>query len=81
MSVAEFFSGVFQEAAGRVRDDVFAEGYGEAAEICIGVLSERIYDVSGQLKDGLSEKDQFLLSSLLDIRTEAEAALRRRAHH
>ena len=47
----------------------------------MGVLMEKIDDLTGQLKKGLSEKDQFLLSSLCEIRAETEAALLRRARN
>ena len=56
----------------------FSEGYDEAANICMGLLSKKIDDLLSQVKAGeyLSEQEQFLLSSLHEMRAEMDAALR-----
>ncbi len=74
---SEGFS-AFREGVNRSVDGHFDDGYNEAAHTCIRILSEKIDDLLHQIKSGryLSEQEQFLLSSLNEIRLETEVALR-----
>jgi hypothetical protein len=76
--VSEFVRGVLRDSANGVVNDVFAQGYDAAAGVCLKLLSEKIDGLLGQIKAGrsLSEKDQFLLASLDDLRSEVDGALR-----
>lgn len=62
-----------------VGDKVFADGYNEAANICVDVLSRRIDGLMGQIKAGrdLSSKEQLLLSALTELKSETQAELYR----
>jgi hypothetical protein len=59
-------------------DDAFADGYNEAANVCVGILSETINGLLKQIKPGsyLSDQEQFLLSKLNELKSETESALR-----
>ncbi len=58
--------------------DAFADGYEEAADICVSVLTKNIDGLLNQIKSGnyLSDQEQFLLSKLTQVKTETERALR-----
>ena len=58
-------------------DDAFEDGYNEAANICVGVLSEVIDGLLKKinLDSRLSDQEQFLLSKLHEIRSEMETML------
>jgi hypothetical protein len=73
-----FVGDVLRTAASGVVDRVFADGYNAAANISVDLLSQKIDGLHGQVRAGqsLSEKDQFLLSSLDAMRSELDAALR-----
>ena len=67
-------------SAGRdVGDRVFADGYNDAANICVDVLSKKIDGLMSQIKAGrdLSSKEQFLLSALTELKSETQAELHR----
>lgn len=73
-----YLLGIVRESAKRRTDDAFAEGYSEAANVCVGVLSEAIDGLLEQIKSGnfLSDQEQFLLSKLNELKSETENALR-----
>ena len=58
-------------------DDAFADGYSEAANVCVGVLSKTIDALLKQIKPGsyLSDQEQFLLSKLNELKSQTENAL------
>lgn len=70
--------GKVRESASHRVGDAFADGYSEAANICIGVLSRKIDDLLNQIKSGryLSDQEQFLLSSLDGVKSDTESTLR-----
>ncbi|GAB2813850.1 hypothetical protein GCM10027073_52690 [Streptomyces chlorus] len=59
-------------------DDAYADGFNEAAHICVSALSESINELLAQIKSGsyLSNEEQFLLSRLSQLKTEMEFGLR-----
>jgi hypothetical protein len=61
-----------------VADKVFVDGYTEAANTCVGLISQKIDRLMDQIRSGqdLSAKDQYLLSKLTDLRAETEDKLR-----
>lgn len=60
----------------RVHDDVFGDGFNEAANICIGRLTTRTDELFAQMKaGGLSEKEQLILSELRDLKEATERDL------
>ncbi|MFG1881983.1 hypothetical protein [Micromonospora sp. NPDC049102] len=74
----DFMGDVARGAGARLVAEEFAKGYDEAADILMRILSEEIDELSNRPKVGryLSEQDQFLLSSLCDIRARIQAALK-----
>lgn len=59
-------------------DEEFAAGYDEAANICIEIITKKINDLLAGVNSGqlLSEKEQLLLASLNQLKSETEEALR-----
>jgi hypothetical protein len=66
-----------RKSASEHSDDAFADGYNDAANICVGVLSETIDGLLKQIKLGsyLSDQEQFLLSKLNELKSQTENAL------
>lgn len=56
----------------------FAEGFDAAANTSLNVLTGRIDALLGEIHSGrsLSEKEQLLLSTLIEVRSETEKDLR-----
>lgn len=81
--IVNYLWGAAKDAARRagrdVGDKVFADGYNEAANICVDVLSRKIDGLLSQIKAGrdLSSKEQFLLSALTELKSETQAELYR----
>lgn len=82
---SHFFRDLAGEVTDRIREDAtdrldarFEEGFNEAANICVNLLSKKIDGLLSQVKQGsyLSENEQFLLAQLNNLRSEAEAGLR-----
>lgn len=59
-------------------DEEFAAGYDEAANICVGIVTNKINDLIATINSGqlLLEKEQLLLVSLNQLKSETEEALR-----
>lgn len=59
-------------------DEEFAAGYDEAANICMGIVTNKINDLIATINSGqlLLEKEQLLLVSLNQLKSETEEALR-----
>jgi hypothetical protein len=76
--VKDFVGDLLRESAGKHYDNIFAEGYNEAANICVGVLSKHIDGLLKQIKSQnyLSNEEQFLLSRLNELKLETESELR-----
>jgi hypothetical protein len=76
-SMSDFMGDVAREAVTPLLSKEFAKGYDEAANICMRILSKKIEDLLNQVTTGryMSEQEQFLLSSLYEIRAETEVAL------
>lgn len=70
--------GKLRESASSHVDDAFVDGYIQAANDCMQILSRSIDGLINQVQSGryLSEHEQFLLASLTKIRSEVEAAFR-----
>lgn len=66
-----------QDIGRGVLDKQFGAGYDEAADICMSLLSGKIEGLIGKISEGesLSDREQFLLSSLHKLRTEMDDAL------
>ena len=67
-----------REATIDAAKDVFIDGFEDAANICLGVLSNNIDGLLKKIKSGsyLSNEEQFLLSRLTEIKSETEEYLR-----
>lgn len=72
------------ELAGSLRDGAraaleqpFIDGYNQAAHIHTEILQKKIDDLHRRMREpgSLSEKEQFLLSHLIDLKAESERAL------
>lgn len=74
----EWFWGVLRQANRDRTDDAYATGYGEAADVCMRILTEKTDALNGQVLTGrsLSAQEQFLLASLEKLKSELDAALR-----
>ena len=81
----EYFADMGREILGRARSDVNnrfdvarAEGFEAAADICLNVLSRSIDGLLSRIKSGtyLTDQEQFLLSTLNDLKSETENELR-----
>jgi hypothetical protein len=74
----DFVGDVLRESANGVIDGAFVDGYDEAANICVGVLSKNIDDLLNRIKSGsyLSDQEQFLLSKLNELKSETQSELR-----
>jgi hypothetical protein len=59
-------------------DDAFAEGFKEAANISVEVLSKKMDDLLSRIKAGnpLSDQEQYLLVGLHELKSETEQSLR-----
>ena len=57
-----------------VRDALHRRGYEEAADVCVGVVTARIEDLTNRL-GSLSKEDQSLLRTLDELRSEMETKL------
>lgn len=59
-------------------DEEFAAGYDEAANICVEIVTNKINDLIATINSGqlLLEKEQLLLVSLNQLKSETEEALR-----
>lgn len=74
----DFVGDVLRTTASGVTAKAFADGYNEAANISMDLLSRKIDGLHSEIRSHrfLSEQDQFLLSSLDEMRSELDAALR-----
>ncbi|MGO4299383.1 hypothetical protein [Leifsonia sp. RAF41] len=67
-----------KEGARRALQQPYADGYDEAANVTVQLLQSKIDDLHRRMKNqgGLSEKEQYLLAHLIDMKEELERALR-----
>lgn len=67
-----------REKGNRRLNDAFNDGYNVAADICVGIITKKIDELFSQINSGsfLSEREQFLLSKLKEIKSETEEELR-----
>lgn len=57
-------------------DQVFSEGYNEAANLCVGLLSEKINGLLAKMPSGgLSTDEQKVFAELTKLKTETERRL------
>ncbi|MGO4349287.1 hypothetical protein AB4Z45_27735 [Paenibacillus sp. MCAF9] len=58
----------------------FDEGYDEAANICLGVITKKIDELFSKINSDsdsyLSKEEQFMLSKLKELKSETEEQLR-----
>ncbi|WP_433474748.1 hypothetical protein ACQPZP_39585 [Spirillospora sp. CA-142024] len=75
--VSDFLLDVARKVANDRTGEIFTEGFEEAANICMDVLSKNIDALLDQIKLGgnLSKQEQFLLSNLIEIKSETEKRL------
>jgi hypothetical protein len=75
----------FDDAMNDVREsdrkrmnEFFIDGYNEAANICVGILTKKIDDLFSKIDSDsyLSKQEQFMLSKLKELKSETEDELR-----
>ena len=73
----DVIDGVRKRASDRLGDE-FDDGFEEAANICMGVISKNVDGLLHRIKSGnyLSDQEQFLLSKLTEMQSETEKSLR-----
>ena len=61
-----------------IHNDVYLKGYDEAADICVSHITRSIDKLKRRMRNDnkLSEKEQFLMITLEDLRDEIEDALK-----
>lgn len=66
-----------RRAAYEHSDASFEKGFNEAANICVEMLTKNIEDLLNKIKSGtyLTDKEQFLLSRLTEIKSATEQSL------
>lgn len=59
-------------------DKEFSNGYNEAANICVGIITKKIDELFSKINSDsfLSTQEQFLLSKLKELQSETEDELR-----
>lgn len=71
-----YVGGAVRKAANDHVSERFTDGFNEAANICVTMLSEKIDELMDRMKTGeLSRPDQVLLSSLTVLKSETEQKL------
>ena len=81
--VVDFAKGIGQEALTRVRgvarehtDQAFEEGFNEAANICVRLITEAAAELTAKMgKASLSDREQAQLARLSGLKEEMEQAL------
>lgn len=72
------FNDALMEAGNKQLNDAFINGYNEAANICVGIITNKIDELFNKINSDsfLSEQEQFVLLKLKEIKTETEEELR-----
>ncbi|MGV9216120.1 hypothetical protein ACTFTM_30070 [Micromonospora sp. RB23] len=70
--------GAIRDSAAARADGAFADGYNEAANICVAALEGKIDGLMGQISANryLSDQEQYLVASLRELKSNTERALR-----
>lgn len=83
--MSKFWKEVFEESKARVIDSevqrmegIFIDGYEQAAEISMKIITKKIEELHNQISSDsfLSEREQFLLLKLEELKSETEEELR-----
>lgn len=75
--VVQYLKNVRDEVVGRHDAEVFSEGFNDAANLCVDILSDRINELRRGMKSGGIDVDQQrLFAELSDLKDEVERRLR-----
>jgi len=66
-----------RESGDKWMNEAFIDGYNEAADICVSIITKKIDELFSQINSGsfLSEQEQFMLSKLKELKSETEEEL------
>lgn len=74
--VVNYFKSVRDDVVRRHDDEVFSDGFNEAANLCVGLVTGKIESLLAQMKSGgLSDMEQRLFAELTDLKAEIEKQL------
>ncbi|MBO1914504.1 hypothetical protein J4G37_58000, partial [Microvirga sp. 3-52] len=75
--MGKFLKSVFNDSVTNVKNEIFMDGYNQAATICVDLLTKNIDELFNQINSNsfLSKQEQFTLLKLKELKSETEKEL------